>query len=447
MKIKFITLLCLSLFAYSAATAQVVTTSATTEETYEEEDEYNDEDDDDSSFVSETTTDSLPTLGGVAVPPAMDASVDSLLRNWHAQQYLTEDAQSTTTDNGLADAATYTERLRKIPAVMELSYNPIVHKFIEQYAAKRQRSVSYMLGAGNFYMPIIEEALEAYGVPLELKYLPVIESSFNPTAVSKAGATGLWQFMLTTGKRYDLMVNSLVDDRCDPVKASWAAAHYLHDLYKIYGDWTLVIAAYNCGPGNVNKAIHRADGVKDYWQIYPYLPSETRGYVPAFIAANYIMNYYCEHGIKPMEAQLPLATDTVIVSRDLHLQQVADLCNLPLEQIRALNPQYRKDVVPGYWRPCSLRLPQESLMTFIDYGDSIYNHRAAELLPRRSVTAVNEVTTITTTTMKATAKSSYSGRRGKYAMTSKNSKRGKKYSSYRKNSSYSKRKGNSRRRR
>ena len=189
----------------------------------------------------------------------------------------------------------YQERLRRLPVVMEMPYNSVVQKFIDQYSGRLRRTVSYALGAGNFYIPIFEEALDYYGLPLELKSLPVIESALEPKAKSPAGAVGLWQFMLATGKRYDLKVNSLIDERQDPYKSSWAAARYLRDLYKIYRDWNLVIAAYNCGPTNVNKAIHRANGVRDYWTIYPYLPSETRGYVPAFIAANYIMNYYCEH--------------------------------------------------------------------------------------------------------------------------------------------------------
>ena len=167
-----------------------------------------------------------------------------------------------------------------------------------------------MLGAENFFMPIFEEALESYGLPLELKYLPIVESALNPRAVSRAGATGLWQFMLATGKNYGLEVNSLVDERCDPVLSTYAAAHYLSDLYRIFGDWNLVIAAYNCGPDNIKKAIHRADGERDYWQIYPYLPRETRGYVPSFIAVNYMMNYYCDHNICPLRTKLPEKTDT-----------------------------------------------------------------------------------------------------------------------------------------
>ena len=239
-------------------------------------------------------------------------------------------------------------------------------------------------------MPIFEEALETYGLPLELKYLPVIESALNPKAVSRVGATGLWQFMLTTGKQYGLKVNSLVDERRDPVKSSYAAANYLSDLYKVFGDWSLVIAAYNCGPDNINKAIHRAKGVKDYWHIYPYLPKETRGYVPAFIAANYIMTYYCDHNICPMVTRLPAKTDTVMVSRNVHLEQVASVCNVDIEQLRALNPSYRRDIVPGLTELSALRLPQTEVGRFIDREDSVYNYRTDELLTKRALVAVND---------------------------------------------------------
>ncbi|MBQ8276909.1 MAG: transglycosylase SLT domain-containing protein, partial [Bacteroidaceae bacterium] len=287
-------------------------------------------------------------------------------------------------------AEVFQDRLSRIPAVMEMPYNGVVQKFIDQYSGRLRRSVSYMLGAGNFYIPIFEEALDYYGLPLELKYLPIIESGLNPTAVSRVGATGLWQFMLATGKRYDLQVNSLVDERRDPIKSSWAAARDLRDLYKIFGDWNLVIAAYNCGPQNVNKAIHRADGVKDYWAIYPYLPKETRGYVPAFIAANYIMNYYCEHNICPMKTKYPVTTDTIVVAKDIHIEQISALCGIDKEAIRALNPQYRTDIIPGHSKPCAIRLPQEKLTTFIDLKDSIYNYRAEELLTRRKTVDVDE---------------------------------------------------------
>ena len=327
----------------------------------------------------------------IDLPEGMSVSCDSLINEWMAKKYLYPDTTCTNPDyNPTFTTEEYQERLRRLPVVMEMPYNSVVQKFINQYSGRLRRTVSYALGAGNFYIPIFEEALDYYGLPLELKYLPVIESALEPKAKSPAGAVGLWQFMLATGKRYDLKVNSLIDERQDPYKSSWAAARYLRDLYKIYRDWSLVIAAYNCGPGNVNKAIHRANGVRDYWTIYPYLPSETRGYVPAFIAANYIMNYYCEHNICPMKTKLPITTDTVTITRDLHMQQVAELCNIEVEAIKALNPQYRTQLIPGSSAPMTLCLPTETLNAFIDLKDSVYNYRADELMTRRSNVEVND---------------------------------------------------------
>lgn len=327
----------------------------------------------------------------IDLPEGMSVSCDSLINEWMAKKYLYPDTTCANPDyNPTFTTEEYQERLRRLPVVMEMPYNSVVQKFIDQYSGRLRRTVSYALGAGNFYIPIFEEALDYYGLPLELKYLPVIESALEPKAKSLAGAVGLWQFMLATGKRYDLKVNSLIDERQDPYKSSWAAARYLRDLYKIYRDWNLVIAAYNCGPTNVNKAIHRADGVRDYWTIYPYLPSETRGYVPAFIAANYIMNYYCEHNICPMKTKLPITTDTVTIMRDLHMQQVAELCNIDVEAIQALNPQYRTQLIPGSSGPMTLCLPTETLNTFIDLKDSVYNYRVDELLTRRSCVEVDD---------------------------------------------------------
>lgn len=327
----------------------------------------------------------------IDLPEGMSVSCDSLINEWMAKKYLYPDTTCANPDyNPTFTTEEYQERLRRLPVVMEMPYNSVVQKFIDQYSGRLRRTVSYALGAGNFYIPIFEEALDYYGLPLELKYLPVIESALEPKAKSSAGAVGLWQFMLATGKRYDLKVNSLIDERQDPYKSSWAAARYLRDLYKIYRDWNLVIAAYNCGPTNVNKAIHRANGVRDYWTIYPYLPSETRGYVPAFIAANYIMNYYCEHNICPMKTKIPITTDTVTIMRDLHMQQVAELCNIDVEAIQALNPQYRTQLIPGSSGPMTLRLPTETLNMFIDLKDSVYNYRVDELLTRRSCVEVDD---------------------------------------------------------
>ena len=293
-----------------------------------------------------------------------------------------------------------------------MPYNDIVQKFIDRYSGRLRRSVSIMLGQQNFYMPIFEQALETYGLPLELRYLPVIESALKPDAVSRVGATGLWQFMLATGRQYGLEVTSLVDERRDPIKSSNAAARYLRDLYKIFGDWHLVIAAYNCGPENVNKAVHRAGGVKDYWEIYPYLPAETRGYVPAFIAANYIMNYYCEHNICPMLTNLPAKTDTLVLHRDVHFEQISGVLGIDVKLIEELNPQYRRNIVNGNNRPSTLRLPMNFVTQFIDNEDSIYAHRTEELLTKRSEVEVKVVQPTYTPQRKASAKRKSSARRG-----------------------------------
>ena len=324
-------------------------------------------------------------------PEAMTYNLDSLMSLYMSKKYLSMPGDcEMKNENPVFTPEEYIDRLRRMPTVMEMGYNDIVQRFIDRYMARLRHSVSYMLGATNFYVPIFEEALEAYQVPLELKYLPVIESALNPRAVSRVGATGLWQFMLGTGKQYGLEVNSLVDERRDPVRSSYAAARYLRDLYRIFGDWNLVIAAYNCGPGNINKAIHRSGGEKDYWRLYPYLPAETRGYVPAFIAANYAMTYYCEHGICPMSTKLPLETDTVVVDRDVHLEQIAKVLDLDIEMLRSLNPQYRRDIVPGATKKYAIRLPMADTSRFIDMQDSIYSYRTSELLTKRAVVDVND---------------------------------------------------------
>lgn len=321
-------------------------------------------------------------------PEAMDVNPDSLLSLYSSQAYLQTDNDCRTTDeNPLFERDVYIDRLQRMPTIMEMPYNDVVRACIDRYTGRLRRSVSIMLGAANFYMPIFEEALETYQLPLELKYLPVIESALNPTAVSRAGATGLWQFMLTTGKQYGLEVNNYVDERRDPIKSSYAAARYLRDLYKIFGDWNLVIAAYNCGPENINKAIHRAGGERDYWRIYPYLPQETRGYVPAFIAANYVMNYYCEHNICPMRSELPAKTDTVVINRNVTFGNIARVCNLDMQMLRSLNPVYRRDVVSGLTAPATLRLPIADVTRFIDLQDSIY---ATDVELKRAEVAVTQ---------------------------------------------------------
>ena len=344
----------------------------------------------------------------IDLPEAMNYEVDSLLNLYYSKTYLQQDEDCNYRDeNRDYPKEVYIERLSRLPNVLEMPYNEIVQKFIDRYTGRLRHSVSYMLGASNFYIPIFEEALEAYGLPLELKYLPVIESALNPKATSHAGAAGLWQFMVATGKQYGLEINSLIDERRDPIKSSYAAAHYLKDLYNIFGDWSLVIAAYNCGPENINKAIHRADGQADYWKIYPYLPRETRGYVPAFIAANYVMNYYCEHNICPMRTTLPAKTDTVVVSKDVHLKQIADVCGIDIEELRTLNPQYRRDIVNGNNKPSVIRLPANATNTFIANEDSIYRYETDALLTRRSLVEVesSKYTTSTSSSRKSYSKS------------------------------------------
>ena len=327
----------------------------------------------------------------IDLPKSMTYPLDSLLNDWKAKNYIDLGKDCSTAEvNPLFSDSVYIDRLSRIPAVMEMPYNDIVRKFIDMYAGRLRNQVSFMLSACNFYMPIFEEALDAYGLPLELKYLPIIESALNPSAVSRAGASGLWQFMIGTGKIYGLESNSLIDERRDPIKSSYAAAHYLQDLYQIFGDWTLVIAAYNCGPANVNKAIRRAGGSRDYWQIYPYLPQETRGYVPAFIAANYVMNYYCEHNICPMTTTLPPSTDTIIVDRDVHFDQIVAVCNVKAEEVKALNPQYRTGLIPGAKKSCILRLPTHGISAFIAAGDSVYTYKSDELFTNRSEVEVSQ---------------------------------------------------------
>lgn len=327
----------------------------------------------------------------IDIPEAMTTEVDSLLHLYNTQRYLKPSADCNQPDiNPFYEKEVYKARLQRMPTIIEMPYNDVVQKFIDRYANNLRRSVSIMLGATNFYMPIFEEALEAYNLPLELKYLPVIESGLNPQATSYVGAAGLWQFMIGTGKRYGLEINSLVDERRDLIKSSYAAANYLSDLYRIFRDWHLVIAAYNCGPDKINKAIHRAGGTKDYWQIYPYLPKETRGYVPAFIAANYIMNYYCDHNICPMVADIPAKTDTVMVNRDIHFNQIASVLNMEVSQLKELNPQYRRNIINGSNKPSSLRLPSTLVNKFIDNEQAIYDYNADALLNKRAEVEVNE---------------------------------------------------------
>lgn len=311
----------------------------------------------------------------IVYPESMTERLSDLLRNWQIDLSNADIDCKRGENIGFHDSV-YLKRLHNSPSEMELSFNSVVKKYIEMYAVRRRDQVSYMLALGDYYFPMFEQALDSHGLPLELKYLPVIESALNPVAISRVGATGLWQFMLRTGKGYGLEVNSLVDERRDPYKSTEAAVQYLKDLYAIYGDWNLVIAAYNCGPGNVNKAIARSGGKRDYWEIYYFLPRETRGYVPAFIAANYIMTHYADHNICPAHssALTTVALDTVHVTERIHLEQIAGVLDISLNELQRLNPQFRKNVIPGDFKAYALVLPTEKMYAFIDKNDIILNY-------------------------------------------------------------------------
>lgn len=321
------------------------------------------------------------------------ANLDSLLNNFFVSQSLKINSNTLFSSQNTDSEAipefsdsVYIKRLQSLPSIVDMTYNDKVRAFIELYVNKKRKNVKVMLGLAQYYFPIFEEILDKQGLPQELKYLTIIESALNPRATSRVGASGLWQFMYTTGKIYDLQVNSYVDERRDPIKASYAAANYLKDLYNIYKDWTLAIAAYNCGPGNVNKAIKRSKGKTNFWEIYDYLPAETRGYVPAFIAANYMMNYYKEHNLFPQKINFPQLTDTVMVNENINLKDVSDLLKVPLQQLRDLNPQYKNDIIPGSSESYSLKLPVNLATTFIELEDSITSRSKETMLKYTEIT-------------------------------------------------------------
>jgi len=368
----FFLLLALSLSCYSFAQTTVWS------ELYEEK-KINEDDQQDVAGEPDTA---------LIVPEAWDTNFDNLLNSWYVKQQMSKLNDLGYHEFVPVSDSVYIERLSKLPNIIELPYNETVRKCIDSYIERRRDLVEYMLGLETFYFPMIEEALDKYGLPLELKYLAIIESALNPIALSKAGASGLWQFIISTGKNYGLEINSLIDERRDPIKSTDAACRHLKDLYDTYDDWNLAIAAYNCGGGNVNKAIRRAGGKKDYWAIYPYLPRETRSYLPFFIAANYVMNYYAYHQLYPVQTSLPLSTDTVMVTKMMHFDQIADVLQVDKEIIRALNPQYKQDIIPGNINPQILKLPSLQAYTFVEKENEIVNYRADELLKNR--TTVNE---------------------------------------------------------
>ncbi len=315
-------------------------------------------------------------------------SYDSLLNSYYlrrnAHRHLRSARELSLEEFDALPDSVIIRRLQALHTVIPMTYNAEVRSHIRFYLKVMANKLDVMLTLCEYYHPMFEEALSRYGVPEELKYLSIVESAMNPQATSRVGAAGLWQFMYSTGKLYDLEVNSVVDERRDPYKSTVAAARHLSDLYRVFGDWQLAIAAYNCGSGNINKAIARSGGKRGFWDIYYNLPRETRGYIPSFIAVIYVMNYYEEHGLRPGRINLPLRSDTIMLDRDVFLQFVAEETGMEMDELRTLNPQYRVDFIPGSSGMYPICLPTSRLEPFINNQDSIYA-RTADSLSRRPV--------------------------------------------------------------
>lgn len=324
------------------------------------------------------------TNDNVVPPESFETKTRELEENFYLKNYIDNNYKEGAAQTGSDEE--YEANLKRLPVQVEMPYNSIVGKFINMYLGKRRRLVSDMLALHSYYGPMFKDALAREGVPQELEYLPVIESAINPNAVSRAGATGLWQFMASTATGLGLEVNSLVDQRRDPELSTRQAVRYLKQLYDIYEDWSLAIAAYNCGPGRVNQALRRAGGgKKDFWEIYKFLPAETRDYIPAFIAANYVMNFHDKYGIQPTLVKRPLVTDKVEVNDRIHFKQIAEVLNIPIEELRMLNPQYVKDIIPGNFHPYSLVLPKQQCLSYIMSEDKIKEYNAEEFAQRTHV--------------------------------------------------------------
>lgn len=319
---------------------------------------------------------------------------DSLLSEWYRQLATMEidiedeiNMDSVRFTSNVPDSVLI-KRLKAINCFFPLPYNETVRNYMVLYTEKAPKRLAKLLGLSQYYFPIFEEVLQKYELPQELEILVVIESAFNPTATSRVGAKGLWQFMPRTAKQYGLEINSFVDERMDTYKVCDAAARVLRDAYHIFGDWSLAISSYNCGPGNVNKAINRAGGKMDYWNVYEHLPRETRGYMPAFVGALYAFTYYKEYGIVPEQPTLPAMTDTIVVHKNVHFKQISDVIGVSEETLASLNAQYIHEIVPGASKPCSIILPVGYTSEFISHEDSIYAHKAAELVAPKVLESV-----------------------------------------------------------
>ena len=318
---------------------------------------------------------------------------DSLLHVWYVSQgqvfSMDYDMETERFSSNVSDEE-FVSRLNNINSFIPLAYNNIVKNYCILYSEKHRKVMNDVMGLSEAYWPLFDEIFMHYGVPLELKALAIVESHLKPTAFSRMGAKGIWQFMYRTGKLYDLRIDSWTDERMDPVKSTEAAAKYLKEAYAVFGDWNLAIASYNCGLGNVNKAIRRSGGKRDFWQIYDYLPRETRGYVPAFIGALYAMHYYKEYGIVPVKKPISVPVDTFHVHRNLHIGQIASVVGVDSAMVANLNPQYYHGMIPGNDYECVLRLPMEYTNAFIDAGDSLYVYEREKYLGEVSLKKMKE---------------------------------------------------------
>lgn len=377
--------------------------------------------------VYEMAADSAISEKDIKFPEFITEDFDKQLSNWQAQTYLQKvDKKQSKNKNLNVSDTIYAKRLASMPTIVRMPYNNMVRTFIDTYVKRGHRQVSFMLGVSELYMPIFDEEINRAGIPYELRYLPIIESGLNATATSFAGARGLWQFMIGTGNHYGLKSNNYIDERLDPIKSTEAAVRYLKDLYKMFNNWELAIASYNCGPGNVKKAIIRSGGSTDFWKIYDWLPAETRGYLPAFIAANYAMTFYNDHGIAPMTPKVPITTDTVHVNKNLHFNQIVEVCGIDIEEIRALNPQYLKDIIPGANETYVLRLTNESITKFVEKEDVVYKHEVDKYFPPADIAKMlNDAKLFASKRSSKSSSDSKDDKKGNKGKNSKNSKNGK----------------------
>ena len=331
-----------------------------------------------------------PDLG--RLPESFDMALDSLLNSRYKEYYSLSKPKRQASKRELESKdQLYRDRLARMESAIPLTYNPAVREAIDLSVNRRSNLMSLMLSRATYYFPIIEEELDRQGLPLELKYLAIVESALNPTAVSRMGATGFWQFMLRTGKIYGLTINSVIDERMDPRKSTRAMCEYFKDMYALYGDWMLAIAAYNCGPGNINKAIRRSGGKKDFWEIFPYLPRETRSYVPFFIAAFYSMEYYREHDIRPSAIHIPIATDTVHLARRCTTRELAEITSVSLDTIELLNPMYKKGIIPGNQQSQVIVLPAQAAIDFASNKEKYFaSHHMSEAKVEDSAPDIEE---------------------------------------------------------